>query len=75
MRLKFKSTLLSVALVAGFAATTTAHAQAKWEPTKPVEFIISAGPGGGADQMARMIQVKSIYKLYMKQRNSLQNLD
>ncbi|MEY3497262.1 MAG: hypothetical protein RLZZ325_269 [Pseudomonadota bacterium] len=56
MRLKFKSTLLSVALVAGFAATTTAHAQAKWEPTKPVEFIISAGPGGGADQMARMIQ-------------------
>lgn len=56
MRLKFKSTLLSVALVAGFAATTTAQAQAKWEPTKPVEFIISAGPGGGADQMARMIQ-------------------
>jgi tripartite-type tricarboxylate transporter receptor subunit TctC len=56
MRLKFKSTLLSIALAAGFAVTTTAHAQAKWEPTKPVEFIISAGPGGGADQMARMIQ-------------------
>jgi putative tricarboxylic transport membrane protein len=56
MRLKFKSTLLSVALMAGLAATTTAQAQAKWEPTKPVEFIISAGPGGGADQMARMIQ-------------------
>ncbi len=33
MRLKFKSTLLSVALMAGFAATTTAQAQAKWEPT------------------------------------------
>ncbi len=56
MRLKFKSTLLSVALAAGFAVTTTAQAQAKWEPTKPVEFIIPAGPGGGADQMARMIQ-------------------
>jgi len=29
---------------------------ADWEPTKPVEFIIPAGTGGGADQMARFIQ-------------------
>ena len=27
-----------------------------WEPTKPVEFIVPAGTGGGADQMARFIQ-------------------
>jgi len=27
-----------------------------WEPTKTVEFIVPAGTGGGADQMARMIQ-------------------
>ena len=27
-----------------------------WEPTRPVEFIIPAGTGGGADQMARTIQ-------------------
>jgi putative tricarboxylic transport membrane protein len=27
-----------------------------WEPTKPVEFVIPAGTGGGADQMARFIQ-------------------
>ena len=27
-----------------------------WEPTKPVQFIIPAGTGGGADQMARFIQ-------------------
>jgi tripartite-type tricarboxylate transporter receptor subunit TctC len=27
-----------------------------WEPTKTIEFIIPAGTGGGADQMARMIQ-------------------
>lgn len=31
-------------------------AQAAWEPTRPVEFIIPAGTGGGADQMARAIQ-------------------
>jgi len=33
----------------------TAMAQG-WEPAKPVEFLIPAGTGGGADQMARFIQ-------------------
>jgi tripartite-type tricarboxylate transporter receptor subunit TctC len=32
------------------------QAVAAWEPTKTVEFIIPAGTGGGADQMARFIQ-------------------
>jgi len=27
-----------------------------WEPTKTVEFIVPAGTGGGADQMARLVQ-------------------
>jgi tripartite-type tricarboxylate transporter receptor subunit TctC len=27
-----------------------------WEPTRPVEFVVPAGTGGGADQMARFIQ-------------------
>ena len=27
-----------------------------WEPNKPVEFVVPAGTGGGADQMARLIQ-------------------
>ena len=26
-----------------------------WEPSKPIEFIIPAGTGGGADQMARLV--------------------
>ncbi len=39
-------------------------AQAAWEPQKPVEFIIPAGTGGGADQMARLITgVAEKYKL------------
>ena len=33
-----------------------AAALAAWEPTRPVEFIVPAGTGGGADQMARTIQ-------------------
>jgi putative tricarboxylic transport membrane protein len=36
-------------------ATSPASAQ-KWQPTRTVEFIVPAGTGGGADQMARVIQ-------------------
>ena len=39
---------LAVSLAAGPALA--------WEPTKSVEFIIPAGTGGGADQMARFTQ-------------------
>jgi len=35
-----------------------------WEPTRPVEFIVPAGTGGGADVMARFISpLVSKYKL------------
>ncbi len=37
------------------AACCVAPAQA-WEPTAPVELVVPAGTGGGADQMARFIQ-------------------
>jgi putative tricarboxylic transport membrane protein len=37
-------------------ALAPAAARAAWEPTRPVEFIVPAGTGGGADQMARTIQ-------------------
>ena len=54
MKMKLKGALISTALALGAAGVSPAFAA--WEPTKPVEFIIPAGPGGGADQMARMIQ-------------------
>ncbi|MDO8595887.1 MAG: tripartite tricarboxylate transporter substrate binding protein, partial [Sulfuricaulis sp.] len=45
------------ALIAGaFAAAVPVVFAAAWEPTKSVEFVIPAGTGGGADQMARLIQ-------------------
>lgn len=44
------------AIVASCAGGIAAPAHAAWEPTRPVEFIIPAGTGGGADQMARTIQ-------------------
>ncbi len=48
----FKGSLAASALL---AATAAVQAQA-WEPTKPIEFVVPAGPGGGADQMARFVQ-------------------
>jgi tripartite-type tricarboxylate transporter receptor subunit TctC len=61
-----KATALAVAGTATALGSTGVQAQA-WEPTKPVEFLIPAGTGGGADQMARFIQgVVTKHKL-MKQ--------
>ena len=44
---------LATALLAGFTLPGFA---AGWEPTRPVEFVVPAGTGGGADQMARLLQ-------------------
>lgn len=33
-----------------------ASAGAAWEPSKPITFVVTGGAGGGADQMARLIQ-------------------
>jgi putative tricarboxylic transport membrane protein len=52
-----KSPLASASVALGILAALTQSATAQaWEPTKPVEFIVPAGTGGGADQMARFVQ-------------------
>ena len=56
---KYSPTVLKRAVCALTASTFAAVAPAAfaaWEPTKPVEFVIPAGTGGGADQMARLMQ-------------------
>lgn len=50
-----RSRALAVAIAALAAGLYVTPASA-WEPTRNVEFIVPAGTGGGADQMARMIQ-------------------
>ena len=47
---------IAVATVAAMAASLWIAPAGAWEPTRNVEFIVPAGTGGGADQMARMIQ-------------------
>lgn len=37
-------------------AVSPGIAAAEWQPRKPVELIIMAGTGGGADQIARLLQ-------------------
>jgi putative tricarboxylic transport membrane protein len=44
---------LALGAALAFAAAMPAFA---WEPAKTVEFVVPAGTGGGADQMARLIQ-------------------
>lgn len=55
--MKFTKSLAVAALttaLTSFAAVVPSWAE--WKPSKTVEFIIPAGSGGGADQMARMLQ-------------------
>ncbi len=53
-RSKLHATIGAIAALASLALTPTA--QAAWEPTKPVEFVVPAGTCGGADQMSRFLQ-------------------
>jgi putative tricarboxylic transport membrane protein len=54
-RLRAWQWVLVLALVVGVTSLWSGTALAAWEPTKPVEFNIPAGTGGGADIMARFI--------------------
>jgi tripartite-type tricarboxylate transporter receptor subunit TctC len=49
------------------AALAVPFAVQAWEPSKTVEFIVPAGTGGGADQMARFIQGMVAKHRLMKQ--------
>jgi len=45
-------------------ADTLAQAQAQWQPTKPIDFVIMAGKGGGADLIVRnMMEIIAKHKL------------
>src|SRR5213596_3814901 len=46
---------LALGLVSVPVLFASGRAHAAWEPTKPIEFVVPAGTGGGADQMARLI--------------------
>jgi putative tricarboxylic transport membrane protein len=53
-----KTSMLGVgaAVLGGALALSSMQADAAWKPTRTVEFIVPAGIGGGAGQMAQLIQ-------------------
>ena len=48
--------LLAGDLALGLTTSVAVAGSHGWKPKKPVEFIIMAGAGGGADQIARLLQ-------------------
>src|ERR1043165_7258294 len=55
-RAMYRSALFTAFTAAAALGVSQIAASAAWEPVRPVEFIVPAGTGGGADQMARTIQ-------------------
>ena len=53
---QYKKTMLGMLGATALAASAFAGSASAWEPTKPIDFVIMAGAGGGADQIARFIQ-------------------
>ncbi len=51
-----KRQFISMVGATALAVTSFASLAVAFEPTKPVDFIIMAGKGGGADKMARLMQ-------------------
>ncbi len=61
-----KSSLIALGALVALSVVTTAPAQ-KWEPSKPIEIIVNAGPGGATDQLARTIQAIAMKHTLVKQ--------
>ncbi|PZU92006.1 MAG: tricarboxylate transporter [Chelatococcus sp.] len=50
MTARFRSAALAAAVI---CLPSVALA---WQPSKPIEFVVTSGPGGGTDNFARMVQ-------------------
>lgn len=46
----------AAAMAVGLGLTAVTQPALAWEPRKPIELVIMAGQGGGADKLARFIQ-------------------
>ena len=55
MRTRWRVWSLVVGVGLLWASAETHAATAGWAPSKPVEFVVQAAPGGGSDIMARTI--------------------
>ena len=51
-----KRLFIGMAAGAAFTALPLSAFAQDWQPKRPIDFTIMAGPGGGADQIARFVQ-------------------
>ena len=51
-----KKLIVGIAGAAALATTAFSGIAHAFEPNKPIDFVIMAGKGGGADKMARLMQ-------------------
>lgn len=54
--MKTRRTFLGLMTATALSVSAFSGAANAWEPNKPIDFVIMAGAGGGADQIARFIQ-------------------
>ncbi|HWX46557.1 MAG TPA: tripartite tricarboxylate transporter substrate-binding protein [Roseomonas sp.] len=51
-----RMTIAALGAALGLVATLPAAIAAEWKPTRPVEFVVTSGAGGGTDVFARAVQ-------------------
>jgi putative tricarboxylic transport membrane protein len=56
MSVKSMSQPIGIVMAIAITATLSGTAVAAWQPAKPIEFVATAGPGGGTDNFARAVQ-------------------
>ena len=66
-RLRRSTARLVLALAGALGAALAGTAARAWEPTAPIELVVPAGAGGGADQMARFIAQLAATKQLLRQ--------
>lgn len=53
--MRLVAVVLTLLLMAATVRPLAAQTAPAWQPSKPIEFIVMAGPGGGADQAVRFL--------------------
>lgn len=48
--------IITAGVLAAAALAAAAGPALAWQPTKPIEFVVTSGPGGGTDNFARVVQ-------------------
>ena len=64
MQKAWKLVTIATVITSAWSLSFGSAGAADWKPSQPIEFIVTAGPGGGTDNFARTIQsIVTKYKL------------